>query len=326
MSTHNYSDALVLPLTFGALLIYSSLANLHFYLCVHGFVKFRRSHPLIRDKRRNYVRVMFVLLALSTTAFAFELADFYISSNFEKNRVSVRLSLWLGVLLHVFIGITHLTADGLLVWRCYVIWTGRWYIGVAPLLPYFTSLALGILAIVSSARCAFVPKNNFCVERGFELHRGLYFLFATSVNVVATTLICIRLLRMKRRVEKMDSSTERLGGTIPYTRVTMVLVESALPFTVMGISTGIIALVKTPSSYYAWIFVSRLWTMASALAAQLIIYRVITGISWTSDPEQDVDALSQSMHFAPNNPASTGDLSETTADLPRSSGSRSNIT
>lgn len=61
---------------------------------------------------------MFVLLALSTTAFAFELADFYISSNFEKNRVSVRLSLWLGVLLHIFIGITHLTADGLLVSGC----------------------------------------------------------------------------------------------------------------------------------------------------------------------------------------------------------------
>lgn len=123
--------------------------------------------------------------------------------------------------------------------------------------------ALGILAIVSSARCAFVPKNHFCVERGFELHRGLYYLFATSVNVVATTLICVRLLRMKRRVEKMDSSTERLGGSIPYTRVTMVLIESALPFTAMGVSTGIIALVKTPAAYYAWIFVSRLWTMAS---------------------------------------------------------------
>jgi hypothetical protein len=86
---------------------------------------------------------------------------------------------------------------------------------------------------------------------------------ATSVNIVATTLICVRLLRMKQKVGKIDTSTVRLGGSIPYTKVTMVLIESALPFTVMGISTGIIALVKTPAAYYAWIFVSRLWTMAS---------------------------------------------------------------
>jgi hypothetical protein len=123
--------------------------------------------------------------------------------------------------------------------------------------------ALGILAIVSNARCAFIQKNNFCIERDFELHCGLYYLFATSANVVATTLICVRLLRMKRKAEKMDTSIVRLGGSIPYTRVTMLLIESALPLTVMGISTGIIALVKAPAAYYAWIFVRRLWTVAS---------------------------------------------------------------
>jgi hypothetical protein len=58
---------------------------------------------------------MFVVLVLSMTAFMFELANFHISANFEMNRVSVRMSLWLGVLLHLFIGFTHLTADGLLV-------------------------------------------------------------------------------------------------------------------------------------------------------------------------------------------------------------------
>ena len=115
----------------------------------------------------------------------------------------------------------------------------------------------------------------------------------------------------------------------------MILIESALPFTVMGISTGIIALVRTPASYYAWIFVSRLWTIFSvstfygdnleeakvnhfallqALAAQLIIYRVITGISWTSDPQHREDTVSKSMHFAARAPESTGNISGTTGD------------
>jgi hypothetical protein len=58
---------------------------------------------------------MFFVLVVSMTAFAFELANFYISANFETNRVSIRMPLWLGVLLHLFIGVTHLTADGLLV-------------------------------------------------------------------------------------------------------------------------------------------------------------------------------------------------------------------
>ncbi|KAH6901899.1 hypothetical protein BKA70DRAFT_1521556 [Coprinopsis sp. MPI-PUGE-AT-0042] len=302
---------IVVSLSFGAFLMYTSLVSLHIYLCVHAFIKYRESALDVRKARIHYVRMMFVTLFFSTATFALDLAHFYVDGlNKGRTKESIGTALYLDVFFYLFIGATHLTADGLLVWRCYVIWTGNWRVGLVPLLPYAASIAIGILNVVSNALCPGPdPTNVVCKNHGVTLHRGLYYLVATSVNLTATVLICIRLLRTGRWMKRVLGSegisssndaatTERVGDqVVPYTRVAIVLIESALPFTMLGIAAAIVAFVDTTPANHALIFSSRLWTMASGLTAQVIIYRVITGTSWTSSRDEERFALSHSINF-----------------------------
>jgi hypothetical protein len=77
------------------------------------------------------------------------------------------------------------------------------------------------------------------------------------VNVVATILICTRLLVMKRRQLNLDNSPERFVRGAVYNRITMILIESALPSTAVGLSCGILSLVRRTGYWY---FARRLWT------------------------------------------------------------------
>jgi hypothetical protein len=104
------------------------------------------------------------------------------------------------------------------------------------------------------------------MNNGDAIYRGLYYLSATSVNLAATTLICLRLWRTKRQMDKVGLSEMRVVEPVPYVRLTVVLLESALPFTVVGVSTAVLAFVVTDAASSALIFSSRLWTVASVSA------------------------------------------------------------
>ncbi|KAH6901893.1 hypothetical protein BKA70DRAFT_1405251 [Coprinopsis sp. MPI-PUGE-AT-0042] len=320
MESEGDVDPIFLSLSLGALLMYTSLISLHIYLCIHSFVKYQQYCALdVSGKARhiNYVRAMFLILFLSVATFAFDLAYFYLNGFNNSGRTKeelVRISLYLDVFYRLSTGCTHLTADGILVWRCYVIWAGDTWVGLAPLLPYAASIAVGILSIFSNALCpGRDPTNAICKNHGSTLHRGLYYFVATSVNLTATLLICVRLLCAKRWMKRVLGSaagssnssdaatitTERVGDpVVPYTRIAIVLIESALPFTLLGIAAAIVASINTSLANYARIFTSQLWTMASGLTAQVIIYRVVAGTSWTaSGREGDRYALSHSINF-----------------------------
>jgi hypothetical protein len=138
------------------------------------------------------------------------------------------------------------------------------------LTAYFRYTAVGILTILRAVLCDDEPKslsptNGLCNTSGVGLlHLGLYYLIATSVNLVATTLICVRLVRMKHLVNKLSAASPiENSGDSPYSRVTAILLESALPFTVLGILSSVVAFVDTNGANHARIFASRMWTIAN---------------------------------------------------------------
>ncbi|KAH6901888.1 hypothetical protein BKA70DRAFT_1435491 [Coprinopsis sp. MPI-PUGE-AT-0042] len=296
-----------ISLSFAAFALYTSLESLHVYLCLHSFVKHRQAPIHVQRSRRRYVRVMFIALFFSMATYCFDLALFYISTwNRTPETQSAEFAVWLA--FHICIGATHLVANGLLAWRCYVIWTGNPCIGLAPVIPAAASLAVGILNLASSAICVKPkPANVICKNHGLLLHRGLYYLFATIVGATATILICVRLFRTKVRMEKImghtttnstTTATMRLGGPlIPYNRIIMVLMESALPFTLLGIVTAALTISDIDSAEGVRLFSYRLWTVGSGLTAQVITYRLIAGISLTSSREGDSYVLSRPIDF-----------------------------
>ncbi|KAH6901887.1 hypothetical protein BKA70DRAFT_1435490 [Coprinopsis sp. MPI-PUGE-AT-0042] len=301
-----------ISLAFGAVLVYASLISLQVFLCVHSFIKYLKSPPHVRKTRKHYVRVMLATSFFSMATFAFDVALFYISTgNWKPQSESAELAIWLG--LNLCIGLTHLVADGLLVSLTLLRdlvgksldWVGSF--------DSVSCIPMGVITLLSGALCLSPSSTNIlCRNHGLILHRGIYYLLATSVNTTATALICVRLLRAKVRIETIMTPTssttttvQRLGGTgVPYTMLTMVFMESALPFTVLGIITAALTITDVNSTEGVSLFSYRLWIVASGPTAEVIAYRVIAGISSASTWERESDVLSHSIRFAVNDPLS----------------------
>jgi hypothetical protein len=138
------------------------------------------------------------------------------------------------------------------------------------------------------------------------------FLFLSiGVNICATALIVVRLRRTDRemRVAENHLPHEDVSNT-PYTKIAIVLVESALPFTIFGTTAGIAATLFAINKDFNVVtagtinIILTLWINScvslilhllvrdsvahwyQALAPQVIAFRVVTGTSWISSPQR----------------------------------------
>ena len=74
---------------------------------------------------------------------------------------------------------------------------------------------------------------------------------SVSLNVIVTSMICFRLMRMRARMREVLSTD--LSGM--YTSIATMLIESAAPFSIIGIGLVITAAQKGPLVFafgYVW--------------------------------------------------------------------------
>ncbi|KAJ4482073.1 hypothetical protein J3R30DRAFT_3699393 [Lentinula aciculospora] len=116
-----------------------------------------------------------------------------------------------------------------------------------------------------------------------------------SLNAIITILITARLLRARRQLRKlMPGDTASV-----YTGLIAILVESALPFTVLGIVFAVLLGKDLPEQ----LALSLTWGSYVGLAPQLIILRVTMGSAWC----KETSAHLTSLHFARDNDRVTQD-------------------
>lgn len=74
--------------------------------------------------------------------------------------------------------------------------------------------------------------------------RAGYFIVSAAGNLCSTSLICYRLIRMDTKMRKLfhdgPDSLERVN-TVLYSRISMVLIDSALPFALFGVACAVIS-------------------------------------------------------------------------------------
>jgi hypothetical protein len=74
---------------------------------------------------------------------------------------------------------------------------------------------------------------------------------SVSLNIIVTSMICFRLLRMRALLRQVvESEASRM-----YTNIAAMLVESAAPFTIIGIGFLVTSIHDVPLSYafgYVW--------------------------------------------------------------------------
>ncbi|KAF8207225.1 hypothetical protein K438DRAFT_1815916 [Mycena galopus ATCC 62051] len=159
--------------------------------------------------------------------------------------------------------------EALMLYRCYVFWsnTNIWVVSF-PALIFLASTAMGIAATIQSG----LPGNNFF--HGITVNFTTPWLALTiTFSIITTSMITFKLLAVTRSM-RVDLDKERAEV---YTGVIAILVESAAPFTLLGIAYLIVYVRVDPEA----LALADIWGSFVALSPQMIILRVSMGAAWS---------------------------------------------
>ncbi|KAG1901993.1 uncharacterized protein F5891DRAFT_1187022 [Suillus fuscotomentosus] len=249
-----------------------------FFMCFHLLIRqmtrtnYKKSLPLL-----IYITIDFIL----GTLFMASLADFtqlaFIQyrdypggpNAFENNMFGIPVDMLgnvCGVLMMAL-------SDGLVVWRCLVIYRGCivpiWIIMLFPCLMFAGSIAMGIMWLLqlSSSSPFFTSTNiNYTVP---------YLSLSLALNIIITIAIVLRLLTYRHRITKALGS--RFGAQ--YTSIAAMIVESAALYSTFSLALLILFLLNNPISA-AFI---ELLPQIQVVAMLLIVFRVAQGKGWSQD-------------------------------------------
>ncbi|KAK7032903.1 hypothetical protein R3P38DRAFT_2919620 [Favolaschia claudopus] len=164
----------------------------------------------------------------------------------------------------------NVLGDGMMLYRCHVFWGHSPLAMVFPVLLYLGSVAMGITTTIQSG----LPSGDFF--KGTAVNFGIPWLVLTIVfNIVVTAMIVTRLLSVHYRVNKVVGRE----ATKRYTGLLAILVESALPFTVLGVCYLALYVKEIPES----LAFADIWGAFVALSPQAIVLRIAMGGAWTKE-------------------------------------------
>ncbi|KAH6906852.1 hypothetical protein BKA70DRAFT_399566 [Coprinopsis sp. MPI-PUGE-AT-0042] len=308
---------------FGAVLaksIYSSVTistltvGIQLFMCFYSLSVFLHTSKERRKGRARFIVISFMIWIMFTVMTGLEAStDFetlYTSDGTGISYINRQAELWSNRLwwlglhdlsLYSFIAL----GDGLMVWRCYLLWQHRKWRWLT-LFPFLTSLGF----LVTGICLTFVPVTNITSRRLIVT----YIMLSVGTNIQVTALILFRLFNTRQSLAQILPGTEL---SQMYSDTSAVLIESAAPLAVFGLCAAAMVITRIHAEAPIPIqarFVIADYTLSSvyysfcALSPQLIIFRVTTGRTWKNAREtRPKGALSQPIEFAHGvNTSSTG--------------------
>ncbi|KAJ7119456.1 hypothetical protein C8R44DRAFT_624334 [Mycena epipterygia] len=177
--------------------------------------------------------------------------------------------------------VTNFLGDGLLMYRCYIIWNSRWTILIFPFIIYLGSIAMAMVTLFQSA----LPGSDFFC--GQTVNFGVpWAALSVSLNVTITAMITFQILRARSAIKELRESADSLKV---YISIAAILIESSLPFSILGIIFAI-TYGRNLDVGPAFLFT---WATFAALSPQFIIFRIAAGRAWTRDVASNFSAHSE---------------------------------
>ncbi|KAI0660205.1 hypothetical protein C8Q70DRAFT_81713 [Cubamyces menziesii] len=165
--------------------------------------------------------------------------------------------------------VLNLMSDGLLLYRCYVVW-GDLRVVLIPGILYLATAALGILTCYISGK----PNADFFVGKAQQVALA-YSTVVIGLNVIVSTLISGRILYLARQMQgALGADTVKA-----YTGAAALIIESALPYTLFGIAYVVSLGLNSPTSI---LFLS-IYVMFTCISPQMIVLRVLRGRAWSRE-------------------------------------------
>ncbi|EAU83014.2 hypothetical protein CC1G_08951 [Coprinopsis cinerea okayama7 len=176
-------------------------------------------------------------------------------------------------------------ADGLLLYRCYIIWKDKLWVLALPAFVYLSSTATNIFYVVHLPR---IKNDPVARENDARIYLAVI-LLTTIFNILATSLIAFRLFRAHRNFSAvLPGRNMRV-----YKGAATIIIESALTLTIPGIASAIITIINVASPETAiprnladvGVIVDAFYGNFVSLAPQMIIFRVTIGRSFVRHDE-----------------------------------------
>lgn len=202
--------------------------------------------------------------------------------------------LWINSSSFMILGNTAQTvsmalSDGLLIYRCYVVFGSRLYIVALPALCAFGTFALSTTSIAGAK----IQNHNHIL--GKITSAGI--VLNTTTNIMVTVMISYKILSVLYRVRRTAEVDPQLTRT--YTNIVAILVESAAPCAILGILASVLELTFSYGKVGYWMeAVFMIWMGSVALFPQLIIFRIAYGTSWTRLTSEKLTHTGETLVFA----------------------------
>jgi len=157
--------------------------------------------------------------------------------------------------------------DALLLYRLFVIYGSSYLVIAFPALAYLAAFSLAIIELVLAGK----PGGDFF--HGKTINFGTpYYTITIAFNIFVTLSIVFRLMKLGKAVSRaLGRDSARM-----YTSVASMLIESAAPYSMVGI----MFLIPYALGNGTAISFGQVWAKLACLAPQLIVLRVVTGKAW----------------------------------------------
>jgi len=162
-------------------------------------------------------------------------------------------------------------ADGLLLWRCLVIWQGSRLrpLVIVPCLLYLCNIALSIVLLAQINH----PTD---LAPSFDASTP-YFIVSLTVTLFISVLIVARILLQRRWILNTSGGLGDHGKQ--YISIAAMIIESAALYSAFNLSFLIPFIINSPLI----VMFLPLLAIVQIIAPLLIIYRVAQGHSWNSE-------------------------------------------
>ncbi|KAF9463941.1 hypothetical protein BDZ94DRAFT_1137148, partial [Collybia nuda] len=181
------------------------------------------------------------------------------------------ISDWVNVMKSVTVLIQTILGDGMLIYRCWIVYSRSWKILIAPMIFFLGDVGCAIVVTFREATLrARVLVNSSSIK---PLFTGFY-AASIALNILTTTLIVIRIWRVEREKAQFvyqTNSTRRSPrhGQTRLGKLMRVVIESGLIITVTSL-ISVITYVAGSNSIYA---TSDVLVQNIGIAFNLIIIR-----------------------------------------------------
>jgi len=258
-------------------LIMTGLYGVEMFMCMFSTYLILSLPPSARRGRTIYLIIGVLILALLTVTvitdavfLEFMWIDHRDAPGGPLGYLAANSAIWWQTLGTATEQLVNYLGDGLLMYRCFVIYNNNRWVLVFPALLYLGSLSMGIMTLVQSS----IPGSDFFA--GETVNFGVpWAALSVTLNFTLTCLITARILIARRNARKYLQG----NGMDVYTGLASILVESSLPFSFLGIVFAI-TYGKNLDQGPTFLFI---WSAFAALSPQFIIFRVATGRAWTRE-------------------------------------------